>query len=63
MSQKCQEQSCTLQLGLCQGDWWFTPYCQIAASEYLLLLKFCDRLDPTRFRSGKGDFIARMQRV
>jgi hypothetical protein len=32
-------------------------------SEYLLFLKFRDRLDATGFRSGKGDFIAGMQRV
>jgi hypothetical protein len=31
--------------------------------EYLLFLKFRDRLDPTLFRSGKGDRIASMQRV
>ena len=35
----------------------------IAASEYLLWLKFGDCLDPTRFRSGKGDRVASMQRV
>src|SRR3981081_928341 len=31
--------------------------------QYLLLLKFGDRLDPTRFRSGKGDLIAGMYSV
>ena len=36
---------------------------QIAASESLLCLNFRDRLDPSRFRSGKGDLIASMQRV
>jgi len=50
-------------LGLCQGDWCFTPRRQIAASEYLLFLKVRDRLDATGFRSGKGDPIASMQRV
>jgi hypothetical protein len=54
--------SAAAQLGLYQGDWWFTPHGQIAASEYLLILKFRD-LDPTRFRSGNGDLIASMQRV
>ncbi|MEA2866173.1 MAG: hypothetical protein QOE39_888 [Bradyrhizobium sp.] len=29
----------------------------------LLVLKFRDRLDPTRFRRGKGDLIASMQGV
>src|SRR4029077_2818629 len=41
----------------------YTPHCQTAASEYLLVLKFRDRLDPTRFRNGKGDLIASMQLV
>lgn len=36
---------------------------RIPASEYLLCLKFRDRLDPVGFRSGKGDLVARMQRV
>jgi hypothetical protein len=36
---------------------------RIAASESLLCLNFRDRLDPSRFRSGKGDLIASMQRV
>ncbi len=35
----------------------------IAASESSLFQKFRDRLDPTRFRRGKGDRIAGMQRV
>src|SRR6266851_4479130 len=35
----------------------------IAASESSLFQKFRDRLDPTRFRRGKGDRVAGMQRV
>ena len=38
------------------------PLCT-AASEYLLFLKFRDRLCATGFRDGKGDLIAGMQRV
>src|SRR5260370_19919987 len=34
-----------------------------AAYQYLLLLKFRDRLDPTRFGRGKGDLIAGMHRI
>jgi hypothetical protein len=35
---------------------------RIAASEYLLFLKFRNRLDPTRFRNGKGYLVASMPR-
>jgi hypothetical protein len=37
--------------------------CQIAAVEYLPVLKRGDGLDPTRNRSGKRDLIASMQSV
>ncbi len=42
---------------------WINLVAPRAASESLLCLNFRDRLDPTRFRSGKGDLIASMQLV
>lgn len=36
---------------------------KVPASEYLLCLKFRDRLDTIRLRNGNGDLIAGMQRV
>ena len=40
-----------------------TALSKITDSEDLLFLKFRECLDPTRFRSGKGDLIASMQGV